>query len=100
MTTARHDIDPRYQEPRRRRSHTLGETAVAGHVAGALVASGVGGVRRDGIPLLPHTTSHHRNERERKKRKSRAWARGAQERARCTARSTATRVDPGCRQRG
>ena len=49
MTTARHDIDPRYQEPRRRRSHTLGETAVAGHVAGALVASGVGGVRRDGI---------------------------------------------------
>ena len=93
MTTARHDIDPRYQEPRRPRSHTLGETAVAG----ALVASGVGVLERT---VHATSASHHRNEREREKRKSRAWARGAQERARCTARSTATRVDPGCRQRG
>ena len=94
MTTARHDIDPRYPEPR----HVAAREPARPAVAGALVASGVGVLER-----TVHLTSgsHHRNEREREKRKSRAWARGAQERARCTARSTATRVDPGyCRQRG
>lgn len=46
MTTARHDIDPRCQEPPPSQPH-LGETAVAG----ALVACGVGVLERTGQPL-------------------------------------------------
>ena len=52
MTTARHDIDPRYRQPRRRRNQA-GATAVAG----ALVASGVGGVRTDGTRLRQYEST-------------------------------------------